>query len=138
MPLQIEIILDESQFSVDIAKYCGSEDSPPNSQAIAKIVEFCDQTGASVNVADSDKIELIRIRDGFAKDCLCLDSGTAERAIKQVSNTLRDAYPKSRVTFLYLLAFATDSVEKLAKTNSDNQGTSAIDSPEPSEPAANL
>lgn len=113
MPLEIEMILNVSKFSVDIAKYCGSEDEPLNSQAIRKIVEICDQGGTPENVASSDKIELVRIRDGFAKHCLSLDAATAERGIKQVCETLTDAYPKSRVTFLYLLAEVTDSLENL-------------------------
>ena len=113
MPQKIEMILNLSEFSVDIAKYCGSEDEPLNSKAITKIVEFCDQSGTPENVASSNKIELVRIRDGFAKNCLWLDTATAERGIKQVCEILLDAYPKRRVTFLYLLADVTDSLEKL-------------------------
>lgn len=103
--------------SADIVKFSATSDEMPNKLAIEKIMEFCEhesQTiGVSENVACSDKIELIRIRNGFAKNVLWLDAASAEKGLQRVCEKMQDAYPVKRVTFLYLLAEMTDCLETL-------------------------
>ena len=94
-----------TDFVVDIAKFV----EQPNMTTIMKIEEYCQATDSPASVSTSNKFELIRIRDGFARDNLELDSVVAEKGINRVCDIMIDAYPKWRVTFFYLLAEVTDS-----------------------------
>ena len=119
MSVNTKSTLNLSDISFNIERL-SKADELPNRLAIESIVEYCSIQGAEVseNVACSDKIELIKIRSGFAKDVLSLDAATAEKGIQRVCEAMKDAYPKRRVTFLYLLAETTDSLETLASYQS--------------------
>lgn len=83
----------------------------PNLRAIAEIQDYCDKNGCPESVPYSNKIELIHIRDGFASKVLGLSPELSEHAIQKVCHTMRDTYPVRRVTFLYLLAEYTGTIE---------------------------
>ena len=64
-------------------------------------------------VSATDKAELDRIRDGFAAKKLGLAPEAAEAGIQQVCEKMKGDRSKSRVTFYYLLAEATNTLDKL-------------------------
>ena len=97
-------------YEFDITKFV----EEPSLTAIAKIQEICEKNSWTENVPSSSKFELIRIRDGFARSYLELDSSFAEKGINKVCDAMRDTYPVRRVTFLYLLAEFTDTIRLLA------------------------
>ena len=68
----------------------------------------------SRTVASSDRSELNRIRDGFAKKKLGLDETEASDGIKLVCTIMKGVRRKKRVTFYYLLADATGTLSNLA------------------------
>ncbi|MEZ5738921.1 MAG: DUF2853 family protein [Burkholderiaceae bacterium] len=99
-------------YKADIAKY-----SPVvNEAAVQSIVKYCGIALRSKDaslVSSSDKSELDRVRDGFAKKKLGLEADAADAGIKQVVEKMKAERRKSRVTFYYLLAEATNTMGKL-------------------------
>jgi hypothetical protein len=66
-------------------------------------------------VSASDQEELHRIRDEFAMKKLGLSSEAADTGIKAAVEKMKDVNHKQRVTFYYLLAEQTASLEKLIR-----------------------
>lgn len=101
-----------SDYVADIQKF-----SPAvNESAVTNIVKYCGIALRSKDaslVSSSDKSELDRVRDGFAKKKLGLDADAASAGIKQVVETMKGVKQKQRVTFYYLLAEATGTMDKL-------------------------
>jgi len=64
-------------------------------------------------VSASDQAELDRIATGFAKKRLELDREQADAGIKSVCEIMKGNRAKSRVTFYYLLAQETGTLDKL-------------------------
>jgi Protein of unknown function (DUF2853) len=87
-----------------------------NEAAVAKIVAYC---GIALRNADSslvsatDPKELATVRDGFAAKKLGLSPEAADAGIKKVVEQMKGVRQKSRVTFYYLLAEATGTMDKL-------------------------
>jgi Protein of unknown function (DUF2853) len=85
---------------------------------IASIVKYCGialRNRDSSFVACSDKEELGRVRDGFAKKKLGLTDDTRiDAAMAAVCATMKAERDKPRVTFYYLLAKETGTLAKLA------------------------
>lgn len=101
-----------SEYSADIQKYTAAV----NEDAVSSIVKYCGialRGKDSSLVSSSDKSELDRVRDGFAKKKLALDEAAASAGIKQVVEKMKDERRKHRVTFYYLLAEATGTMDKL-------------------------
>ena len=101
-----------SDYSADIQKYTSSV----NEDAVNSIVKYCGialRGKDSSLVSSSDKSELDRVRDGFAKKKLELDEAAASAGISQVVDKMKGANRKHRVTFYYLLAEATGTMDKL-------------------------
>ena len=101
-----------SDYLTDVRKY-----SPNASDAaVAAIVKYCGialrNTDSSL-VSVSDPEELARVRDGFAAKKLGLDAAAADAGIKAVAEKMKAERQKSRVTFYYLLAEATQTLAKL-------------------------
>ena len=102
-----------SEYIPDIQKYS----NPVNEAAVTSIVKYCGialRGKDSSLVSGSDKSELNRVRDGFAKKKLGLDEAAAEAGIAKVVEQMKGERRKHRVTFYYLLAEATGTMDKLA------------------------
>lgn len=97
----------------DIEKYTANV----NEAAVSSIVKYCGialRSKDGSTVAASDPKELATVRDGFAAKKLALDADSADAGIKKVCETMKGVRGKHRVTFCYLLAEATGTLEKLA------------------------
>jgi hypothetical protein len=101
-----------SEYAADVKKYApGASDAH-----IATIVKYCGialRNADSSLVSGSDPVELERVRDGFASKKLGLDKAAAEAGIKKVVEKMNAERRKSRVTFYYLLAETTGTLDKL-------------------------
>jgi len=97
----------------DVRKYTASV----NETAVAAIVKYCGialQRPDSSLVSASDPKELATVRDGFAAKKLGLTADAADTGIKAVAEKMKATAHKSRVTFYYLLAEATGTLNKLS------------------------
>lgn len=96
----------------DIRKYTANV----NENAVAAIVKYCGialRNTDSALVAVTDRSELQTVRDGFATKKLGLGPEAADAAIKAVVEKMAGVPRKSRVTFYYLLAEASGTLDKL-------------------------
>jgi Protein of unknown function (DUF2853) len=99
-------------YAVDVRKYSPEIDEA----ALAAIVKYCGlalQHADSSVVAVSDPKELATVREGFAAKRLGLSAEAADAGIKLAADKMKAANHKSRVTFYYLLAEATGTLNKL-------------------------
>ena len=88
-----------------------------NEAAVTKIVNYCGialRNADSSLVSVSDPTELATVRDGFAAKKLGLSAEAAEAGMKTAAEKMKGVSRKSRVTFYYLLAEATGTMDKLA------------------------
>lgn len=102
-----------SDYLSDVRKYAPAA----NPAAVEAIVKYCGialRNADSALVSASDPKELGTVRDGFAAKKLGLAPGAADAGIKAVVAKMKDEPRKSRVTFYYLLAEATGTLDKLA------------------------
>lgn len=82
--------------------------------AIIKYLGIALQKRDSSMVATSDKEEMTRIRDGYAKKKLGLsDDKAIDAALQKVADKMKGDRNKSRVCFYYLLAEETGTLGKL-------------------------
>ncbi|HEY0877018.1 MAG TPA: DUF2853 family protein [Zeimonas sp.] len=84
--------------------------------SVAAIVKYCGialRDPDSSIVAATDRGELQTVRDGFASKKLGLSPDAADAGIKAVLEKMKGTPRKSRVTFYYLLAEATGTLDKL-------------------------
>jgi len=96
----------------DIRKYSADV----NETAVAAIVKYCGialRNADSALVSTSDEKELSTVRDGFAAKKLGLSPEAADAGIQRVAEQMKATRQKSRVTFYYLLAEATGTLDKL-------------------------
>jgi hypothetical protein len=101
-----------SEYSADVAKYT----SNVNEAAVNAIVKYCGialQNRDSSMVSGTDPKELATVRDGFAAKKLGLKAEVADKGMQTVLAKMSGARSKSRVTFYYLLAEATGTLDKL-------------------------
>lgn len=91
--------------------------SPNASEAaVASIVKYCGialRNKDSSLVSATDATELATVRDGFAAKKLGLGAEAADAGIAKVVAQMKAEKQKSRVTFYYLLAEATGTLDKL-------------------------
>ena len=103
-----------TDYSADVAKFVAS----PDQTCIDNIVKYCGialrSSKDAALVSSSDKAELGRVRDGFAKKKLELDADAADAGIAKVCEQMKGTRQKSRVTFYYLLAQATNTMDKIS------------------------
>lgn len=103
-----------TDYAADVSKFVEN----PDQTCIDNIVKYCGialrSSKDAALVSASDKTELNRVRDGFAAKKLGLDEAAAEAGIQKVCEQMKDTRQKSRVTFYYLLAQQTGTMEKLA------------------------
>lgn len=102
-----------SDHLADVRKY-----APQASEAhVNAIVKYCGialRNADSALVSGSDPKELATVRDGFAAKKLGLSAEAADTGIAQVLEQLKGVNRKNRVTFYYLLAQASGTLDKLA------------------------
>ena len=101
-----------SEYSEDISKYT----SGVNDAAIKSIVSYAGialQGADSSLVASSDPSEMATVRDGFAAKKLGLSAEEAEAGMAKVVEKMKGERNKHRVTFYYLLAEETGTMDKL-------------------------
>ena len=103
-----------SDHATDVTKFVDS----PNQTCIDNIVKYCGialrSSRDAALVSSSDKAELDRVGDGFAKKKLDLDTDAADEGIKKVCEEMKGVKQKSRVTFYYLLALVTGTMDKIS------------------------
>ena len=102
-----------SDYTADIAKYTANVDA----KAVEAIVKYCGialRNKDSALVSASDSTELATVRDGFAAKKLGLAPDAADAGLKAVAEKMKGVPRKNRVTFYYLLAEATGTLDKLA------------------------
>ena len=102
-----------SEYVEDVKKYAKEVDEA----AVAKIVKYCGialKSKDSSLVSTSDKEELARVKKGFAAKKLGLTADAAEKGIAAAAARMKGVRNKSRVTFYYLVAEETQSMDKLA------------------------
>ncbi|MFK8077316.1 MAG: DUF2853 family protein [Granulosicoccus sp.] len=103
-----------TDYAADVAKFVDS----PDQTSVDNIVKYCGialrSSKDAALVSSSDKAELNRVRDGFAKKKLELDADAAEAGIAKVCEQMKGVKQKSRVTFYYLLAQATNTMDKIS------------------------
>lgn len=101
-------------YAADVAKFVDK----PDQTSVDNIVKYCGialrSSKDAALVSSSDKAELNRVRDGFAKKKLDLDADAADEGIKKVCEQMKGVKQKSRVTFYYLLAQATGTMDKIS------------------------
>ena len=101
-----------SDYLADVRKF-----SPDAAEAhVAAVVKYCGIALRNVDsslVSASDPAELARVRDGFAAKKLGLAPELADQGIQRVVARMKDVRQKSRVTFYYLLAETTNTLDKL-------------------------
>ena len=104
---------DISKYLDDIKRY----DSNPNEAVVETIVKYLGialrSRDASL-VSCSDNSELDRVRKGFCTKKLGLDPEAAAKAVDEVCTQMKGDRNKQRVTFYYLLAKNTGTLDRLA------------------------
>jgi ABC-type cobalt transport system, ATPase component len=101
----VDHLADVKQYAKDV-----------NEAAVAAIVKHCGialRGADSALVATSDPKELATVREGFATKKLGLSPEEAEAGVKAAALKMKAAHRKSRVTFYYLVAEATGTLNKL-------------------------
>lgn len=102
-----------SEYVEDVKHYASSV----REDVVANIVKYCGialRNKDSSLVSTSDQTELDRVRDGVAAKKLGLTPEAAEQGIAAVAKRMKEARAKSRVTFYYLLAEETGTLDKFA------------------------
>lgn len=99
-------------YLADVQKYADNVDEA----VVDKIVKYCGialRSKDASTVAASDQKELDTVKNGFAKKKLELSPEDAQAGIEKVCEQMKGVRSKSRVTFYYLLAAATNTMDKL-------------------------
>jgi hypothetical protein len=102
-----------SDYAEDVKKFSANV----NEAAVASIVKYCGialRNADSSLVSTSDATELATVRNGFAAKKLGLSAEAADAGMASVADKMKGVSRKSRVTFYYLLAEATGTMDKLA------------------------
>ncbi len=103
---------DISKYIDDVKRY----DANPKEKAVETIVKYLGialrSRDASL-VSCSDDSELDRVRKGFCVKKLGLDADAAADAVKKVCEEMKGDRNKNRVTFYYLVAQASGTMDKL-------------------------
>lgn len=101
-----------NDYVADIKKYTAEV----NEGAVTAIVKYCGialrNADASL-VSSTDPKELATVREGFAAKKLGLAAAAADAGIAAVVEKMKAVPRKSRVTFYYLLAEATGTLDKV-------------------------
>ena len=102
-----------SEYMTNVAKYSTNI----NEDAVQNIVKYCGialRNRDSSTVAASDPKELETVKNGFAKKKLELSPEDAQAGIDKVCEIMKGDRAKHRVTFYYLLAESTGTLDKVS------------------------
>ncbi len=103
---------DISQYLDNLKTY----EPNPNEKAVETIVKYLGialrSRDASL-VSCSDDKELARVREGFCTKKLGLDEARAAEVVKKVCEIMKGERNKHRVTFYYLVARESGTLDKL-------------------------
>ena len=103
---------DISQYLDNLKKY----EPNPNEKAVETIVKYLGialrSRDASL-VSCSDDKELARVREGFCAKKLGLSEAQAAEVVKKVCDIMKEERNKHRVTFYYLVARESGTLDKL-------------------------
>ena len=102
-----------SNYLENVKKYV----STPNEDAVESLVGHLGialQSRDSAVVAVTDPDELQSIKDGYCSKTLDLSDEEADKAIAAVSDQMKGDTAKCRVTFYYLLAESSGTLNRLA------------------------
>lgn len=102
-----------TDYVADVKNYAANV----NEKAVATIVKYCGialQNKDSSLVSTSDKAEVERVKVGFATKKLGLSGEQFDKAAAVVAEKMKGSRAKSRVTYYYLLAEASGTMDKLA------------------------
>ncbi len=102
-----------SNYLENVKKYVDS----PNEAAVEALVGHLGlalQSRDSAVVAVTDPEELARIKSGYCSKTLDLTPEEADKAMEAVCAKMKGDTAKCRVTFYYLLAEASNSMDRLA------------------------
>lgn len=100
------------KYVTDLGKYTTNV----NEAAVAAIVKYCGIALRNVDsslVSATSREELATVRDGFAAKKLGLTADAADAGIRTVVEKMKGTPRKGRVTFYYLLAEATGTLDRL-------------------------
>jgi hypothetical protein len=101
-----------THYAADIMKFTPVVDE----SALGTIAKYCSlamQSADASLVSATDPKELATVRDGFASKKLGLAPAAADAGIKAVAEKMKGTPHKNRVTFYYLLAETTGTLDKL-------------------------
>ena len=101
-----------SDYIEDVRRYAADADEG----AVGTIVKYLGialQGKDSSLVSCSDPSELARVRDGFCRKKLGLETAVADAAIEATCGRMSGDRNKQRVTFYYLVAEETGTLDKL-------------------------
>ena len=102
-----------SEYLENVTKYAKNV----NEDAVNNIVKYCGialRSRDASTVASSDPKELETVKNGFAKKKLELSPEDAQAGIDKVCEIMKGDRAKHRVTFYYLLAEATGTLDKVS------------------------
>ncbi|MFG0288897.1 MAG: DUF2853 family protein [Rhodopirellula sp. JB044] len=102
-----------SKYLENVKKYVDS----PNETAVEALVGHLGlalESRDSAVVAATEDEELARIKTGYCSKTLDLSPEEADKALAAVCEKMKGDTAKCRVTFYYLLAEASDSMDRLA------------------------
>ena len=101
-----------SDYIEDVRKYAANADESAV-KTVVKYLGIALQGRDSSLVSCSDPKELARVRDGFCKKKLGLETAVADAAIKATCEKMSADRSKHRVTFYYLVAEHSGMLSKL-------------------------
>ena len=101
-----------SDYIEDVRRYAPDADEGAVS-TIVKYLGIALQGKDSALVSCSDPGELARVRDGFCRKKLGLEAAVADAAIEAACQTMSGERNKHRVTFYYLVAQETGTLDRL-------------------------
>lgn len=104
--------MSDKDYVADVKEHTGNVDE----DKVKSIVNYCGIALRSKDgslVSTSDESELETVKNGFAAKKLGLSADDADAAMKKVAERMKGDRTKERVTFYYLLAEESNTLDKL-------------------------
>lgn len=104
--------MSDKDYAADVKAHTSNVDE----DKVKSIVNYCGialRSNDASLVSTSDPAELETIKKGFAAKKLELNEDEADAAIKKVAERMKGDRTKERVTFYYLLAEESNTLDKL-------------------------